>query len=290
MAFSYIGGKSQIGNWIKDYIPTDIETYVEPFSGAFWVYLNMDLSKYKNLTKIVYNDFSPSNANIFNCLRTPEKFYDFMKNEECQVKDKSKEGQDSPQELKDKFYEYQKSAFDENRKIDLNNPDFQWGVEYAYVITQIFSGSKPEKSGYIDLKYKYRSKFDTFRDKVGGIGQGKEYPEYFRRITNVHNLDFQKVIEMYDSPTSYFYCDPPYWQTEDYYSAHDFGRKDHERLANILKNCKGKWSLSYYDFPDLHTWFPEDKYKWERKSFKKGAAAKAGVKQNDSVELLIMNY
>ena len=36
--FSYIGGKSKIGKWIKEFIPTDMETYVEPFSGAFWVY------------------------------------------------------------------------------------------------------------------------------------------------------------------------------------------------------------------------------------------------------------
>ena len=27
------GGKSQIGTWIRDYIPNDIETYVETFGG-----------------------------------------------------------------------------------------------------------------------------------------------------------------------------------------------------------------------------------------------------------------
>ena len=35
---SYIGGKSQIGTWIRDYIPNDIETYVETFGGMFWVF------------------------------------------------------------------------------------------------------------------------------------------------------------------------------------------------------------------------------------------------------------
>ena len=47
MALSYIGGKSKIGTWIRDYIPRDIETYVEPFSGMFWVFFKMDLSKYR---------------------------------------------------------------------------------------------------------------------------------------------------------------------------------------------------------------------------------------------------
>ena len=39
---SYIGGKSNIGKWIKDYVPRDIETYVETFGGMFWVFFNLD--------------------------------------------------------------------------------------------------------------------------------------------------------------------------------------------------------------------------------------------------------
>jgi site-specific DNA-adenine methylase len=35
---SYIGGKARIGKWIVPQIPTDIETYVEGFSGMFWVF------------------------------------------------------------------------------------------------------------------------------------------------------------------------------------------------------------------------------------------------------------
>ena len=37
---SYIGGKSRMAKWISGYIPDDIETYVEVFGGAFWVYVN----------------------------------------------------------------------------------------------------------------------------------------------------------------------------------------------------------------------------------------------------------
>ena len=33
MCLSYIGGKSRIGKWISGFIPSDIETYVEPFGG-----------------------------------------------------------------------------------------------------------------------------------------------------------------------------------------------------------------------------------------------------------------
>jgi hypothetical protein len=61
-------------------------------------------------------------------------------------------------------------------------------------------------------------------------------------------------------------------------------------LAKVLKGVEGKFSLSYYDFPLLSEWFPKDEYRWESQEFAKAAAAKKGKKQNNAVELLIMNY
>jgi site-specific DNA-adenine methylase len=72
----------------------------------------------------------------------------------------------------------------------------------------------------------------------------------------------------------------PYCKTENYYSNHDFDRDDHERLANVLKNIQGKFSLSYYEFVLLHEWFPEGQYRWEKKEFAKAADAKKGQTQN----------
>ena len=157
---------------------------------------------------------------------------------------------------------------------------------YAYVLTQVFSGSKPETSSFIDLKGKYKSKYLTFRDKLSK----PEWVEHFNRISEFRLGDFEDVIKEFDSPTTYFYVDPPYWKTENYYSNHDFDREDHERLADCLKGIEGKFSLSYYDFQLLNEWFPKEEYKWEKKEFAKAAAAKKGKTQNMGEELLIMNY
>jgi site-specific DNA-adenine methylase len=183
-----------------------------------------------------------------------------------------------------RFEDFQREIF--NSGFTTTTPDYITAAKYIYVVTQVFSGSKPETSSFIDLKGKYRSKYLAFRDKLSK----PDWVDHFLKITDVENMDFEDVIKKYDSESTYVYLDPPYWKTENYYSNHDFDRQDHERLANALKQVKGKFSLSYYDFDLLHDWFPENQYRWEKKLFAKAAAAKKGTKQNLGEELLILNY
>lgn len=280
MCLSYIGGKSKIGKWIVPFYDKDMETYVETFGGMFWCFFNMDLKQYPNLKRVVYNDFNPLNYNLFKCVQNPTELLKSINSIDCQ-----KQGVDvTPSIYKEQFVKFQADLFSENVRVEAY--DYDMAAKYVYILTQVFSGSKPETSSFIDLKGKYKSKYLTFRDKLSK----PDWIEHFLKITDVENMDFADVITKYDSPTTYFYVDPPYYRTENYYSNHDFDRNDHERLANTLKNIKGKFSLSYYDFELLHTWFPENQYRWEKKEFAKAAAAKKGVSQNKGEELLIMNY
>jgi DNA adenine methylase len=257
-----------------------METYVETFGGMFWCFFNMDLSKYPNLKRVVYNDFNPLNYNLFQCVQNPSELQRALDSISVQ-----QVGVDAtPPEFREKFVTYQQEIFGSG--FTINYPDYEVAAKYAYVLTQVFSGSKPETSSFIDLKGKYRSKYLSFRDKLSKPA----WIAHFDKITHVENLDFEDVIRKYDSPSTYIYLDPPYWKTENYYNNHDFDRGDHERLANVLNSVQSKFSLSYYDFSLLHDWFPEDRFRWERKEFAKAAAAKKNVKQNMGEELLILNY
>jgi len=269
---SYIGGKSRIGTWIRNYIPSDIETYVEPFSGQFWVFFKMELPNYPNLKNVVYNDFNPLNVNLFNRVRNYTEFYDIISK--------------VPSQDAKLFESFQSEIFSPNFRVDLSQPDYETGYKYAYILSQVWSGTNPEKGKFIDLKGKYKSKFDSFKGKL----VDKKWQNYFDKITVTENLDFQDVIEKYDGEKSYFYCDPPYYKTEDYYANHEFGIETHERLAKVLKGIDGKFSLSYYHFDQLEEWFPRDEYRWESKEFAKAAMAKSGKAQTKGTELLIMNY
>jgi DNA adenine methylase len=248
---SYIGGKSKIGKWIVPYYPKDMEVYLETFGGMFWCFFNMDLKLYPNLNKVVYNDFNPLNYNLFKCVQNPSELLRAINSIDCQ-----KQGTDiTPSIYKEQFISFQAEIFNEG--FSVNPGDYEVAAKYVYILTQV---SKPD------------------------------WVEHFLKITDVENMDFSDVINKYDSESTYIYLDPPYWKTENYYSNHDFDRQDHERLANTLHQVKGKFSLSYYDFPLLSEWFPKDKYTWEMKQFAKAASAKKGEKQNMGEELLIMNY
>ena len=277
---SYIGGKSKIGKWIVPFYDKDMETYVETFGGMFWCFFNMDLKEFPNLKKVVYNDFNPLNYNLFKCIQNPTKLLKAINSIDCQ-----KFGMEiTPSIYKEQFISFQAEIFNEGFSVELG--DYDVAAKYVYILTQVFSGSKPETSSFIDLKGKYKSKYLTFRDKL----LKPDWIEHFLKITHVENMDFAEVIEKYDSPNTYFYVDPPYWKTENYYSNHDFDRQDHERLSKSLISMEGKFSLSYYDFPLLSEWFPKDTYTWEKKEFAKAAAAKKGKTQTMGEELLIMNY
>jgi DNA adenine methylase len=280
---SYIGGKKKMQSWIVPLIPKDVETYVESFSGQFWIFFGMNLDEYPNLKRIVYNDFNPLNYNLYNCVRDHKRLLS-----ECNKLVVQEKGVIPTNPLcVDNFNKFQKEIYSDSLIIG-DEPNYEIAAKYAYVLTQVFSGANPSKSKFIDLKGKYHSKFTSFKNKL----RDPKWHRMFESITNVENMDFGDVIDKYDSPKTYIYADPPYYIVGEgsYYSKHDFTREDHIRLADKLRLIEGKFSLSYYDFPQLSEWFPKDEYKWESKEFSKAAMAKAGKAQTKGVELLIMNY
>ena len=68
-----------MAKWICEYIPQDIETYVEVFGGAFWVYIKGDIHEGSKLKEIVYNDKNRFMVNLMQCCTEPVVFYNHIK-------------------------------------------------------------------------------------------------------------------------------------------------------------------------------------------------------------------
>lgn len=103
------------------------------------------------------------------------------------------------------------------------------------------------------LRYSYASRGKSF------AGQPYNIQKIFRLIQEagvrlqdvvIENQDFETLIRHYDRPDALFYCDPPYYSTEDMYEA-NFGWSDHVRLRDTLESIQGKFLLSYNDCPEI---------------------------------------
>lgn len=260
--FPYIGGKSHHVKWMNELFPESFDTFVDVFGGAGWVVLKSE--KAAKCAKRVYNDFNPQLANLYFCMtnKTEELLQRML---------------ETPKSNSELFKQFQKELFNEQNEIKkvpvLGNVED--ALKYAYLQTQVFAGTALSHKNvhyFVDLKTngKYPSKYDTLIKKL----QNPKMLEKLHSIDEVRNKDCIDVIEEFDSPTTFFYVDPPYYKKEFYYSK-DFPREKHKELAEKLNDIQGKFALSYYDFPDLREWYSEEKYNWHRKEVYRTASTRA---------------
>lgn len=57
----------------------------------------------------------------------------------------------------------------------------------------------------------------------------------------------------YDRSHTFFYCDPPYWQTAGY--GVEFGLEQYQALADFMRGCQGKVMVSVNDHPAMRDVF-----------------------------------
>ncbi len=71
----------------------------------------------------------------------------------------------------------------------------------------------------------------------------------------IEHLDWQACVKKYDRPHTFFYMDPPYWETEGYGVPFEFDQ--YEQMAELMRTMKGKSMLSINDHPDIRRVFGE---------------------------------
>lgn len=71
--------------------------------------------------------------------------------------------------------------------------------------------------------------------------------------TYIEHLDWRECMRRYDRPHSFFYLDPPYWQTEGY--GVPFPWPEYEAMAAAVRGLQGKAIVSLNDHPDIRACF-----------------------------------
>lgn len=71
--------------------------------------------------------------------------------------------------------------------------------------------------------------------------------------TYIERRDWRRCIEQYDRPHTFFYMDPPYWDTEGYGVEFPFG--EYQDMAKVLAALQGKAMVSLNDHPAIRECF-----------------------------------
>jgi DNA adenine methylase len=116
-------------------------------------------------------------------------------------------------------------------------------------------------------------------------------PDVHRRLSRVliENMNAIALIEREDTPTTLFYCDPPYLHetrtAPDAY-AHEMTEAQHQELLATLVACKGKVMLSGYPSPLYDTTLKS----WTRHTFELPNNAAGGETKRRMTEVLWCNF
>lgn len=269
----YIGGKYNQTKWMDTHKPLNFSEYAEVFGGAMWFYFKGKIQP----QRAYYNDIDPLMVNLFTCF----KYYDEM-----------------IERLKDlptydnNVFQKMKKVIQNNAKKEIKKLNFDFAVAHCYIIAHIFSAfTKNIWSPNLNMVKKRPGSVNYMGDHA--IVKRLKDPEIRKKldILKITNLSYEDFIPKLDNENLFLYVDPPYWKTETYYRKGDFNSNDHIKMIKILKNCKSKWMISYYDFPELHEWLSESTYTWKRKSYMKASGnVKKGKNKNPGEEIIIMNY
>lgn len=204
---SWIGGKKLLRKTITQEFPSDYKKYVEVFGGAGWVLFHQERKAQE-----VYNDFNSDLVNLFKCVKYHAE--ELQKELNCMLNSRVL------------FEEYMSQL--QSRGLT----DIQRAARYFFVIKTSY-GSKGTNYGAV------RKNVENLKRYLSAIQT---------RLSTVviENKSYEQILDKYDSKDTLFYLDPPYYNSEKYYSA-DFDIKHHQHLNTLLCNIEGKFILSYND-------------------------------------------
>lgn len=240
---SWVGGKKALRDLIYQRMPKVMGRYIEVFGGGGWVLFGRP----PDTAMEVYNDYNSDLANLFRCVRDRPfallkelNFLPINGRDEFNVLKKylEKEEFTNPylqEELQLAEQNLSPPEFEEIKPILLENAEMNDVKRAAafYKLIRLSYGSGCTSYGC--------QPFDI-RKTFHLIWEGS------RRLKNtmIENKDFEALIRQYEREDAFFYCDPPYYQTEGHYAV-VFSLEDHYRLRDTLASCQGKWLVSYND-------------------------------------------
>ncbi len=216
---AYIGGKRAIAKQIIDIFP-EHRTYVEAFAGGAQVFFKKDPSKVE-----VLNDLDGEIVNLFRvCQLHDEELIRYLR-----------------------FVLVSRQWFDQLLATDpATLTDVQRAARQLYLLKNSYAGLVRHPN----YRWSVVQPPGFNPDRLPGTLE-----ETHKRLARVQLecLPYEKVLKKYDSASTLFYLDPPYYGIKLYKS--NLEPDDFRKMAELTAKLKGKFVLSLNDVPEVRAIF-----------------------------------
>ncbi len=238
IAFGWYGGKFNHLNWLLPLLPESTH-YCEPFGGSAAVLINKKPSPVET-----YNDIDGEVVNFFRVLR------------------------DNPDQLIKAIgltpfsREELRIAVEESIT---NLSELERARRFFVRARQVRTGLAQTATAGRWAHCKLTSRAGMAGAVSRWLGSVEGLSEIVQRLLRVQieNASAIEVIQRYDSEETFFYCDPPYpheSRGDSNAYGYEMTDREHQKLAEVLGNVKGKVALSGYHCELLDTLYQDWNY------------------------------
>lgn len=212
----WAGGKRQIIDKLKKYVPDEFDTYYEPFVGGGALLFELSPKK------AVINDYNQELMNVFNCIKDEDKFVKMCN------------------ELNHYEVSHSEEFYFEIRNKDRDKAKFNKMVDYKraartiYLNKACFNGLyRVNSRNEFNVPFNKKDKINTYDGQNLGIIHA-----YFNfNDVKMLNTDFEEGVK--DAKKGDFiYFDPPYDSDKEIFTSYTetgFGKDEQKRLSDVFK-------------------------------------------------------
>lgn len=213
----WAGGKRQIIDKLKEYVPDEYDTYYEPFVGGGALLFELAPKK------AVINDLNEELMNVYNCLCNEEKFKKM-----CNLLNHYEA------EHSEEFY-YEIRNKDKNKNAYNRLSDYTKAARTIYLNKACFNGLyRVNSKNEFNVPFGKKTKINTY--------EGSNLITVSNYLTmndiKIQSVDFEESLKT-AKKGDFVYIDPPYdsdTSTFNHYTKECFGKEEQRRLAKVYKD------------------------------------------------------
>ena len=217
----WAGGKRQIIDKLKMYVPDEYNTYYEPFVGGGALLFELEPKK------AVINDSNEELINVYKVLCDEDKFNKMVRTLNSHETNHSEE------------YYYELRNKDRSRKSFERLADYTRAARTIYLNKACFNGLyRVNSKNEFNVPFGKKAKVNTYE------GSNLSLVSYYLTSNKIQilNEDFETAVSTAQKG-DFIYFDPPYdsdTSTFNSYTEDGFGKEEHIRLARVFKELSDR--------------------------------------------------